>query len=242
MLSQPAEVPGLSRKLMKKIVIYAVALSAVSLAACVSRGISEDVVDKGPQVVVAPLAPEERMTIAVSRFTNESVYGSGLFTDASGDRIGKQAADMLSRHLMATQRFNVVERQDIGRLKSEAELMGATEQQFKQNLLGVDALIMGSVVELGRDTTGGVWLLGKEKTQRARARVVLRLVDPKTGQVFYSQEGSGDATMSATSTLGFGGTAGFDSTLEGKAIDAAIVNMINNVVSTLDARRQSRPR
>jgi curli biogenesis system outer membrane secretion channel CsgG len=95
---------------------------------------------------------------------------------------------------------------------------------------------MGSVVELGRDTTGGVWLLGKEKTQRARARVVLRLVDPKTGQVFYSQEGAGEASLSASSTLGFGGAAGFDSTLEGKAIDAAIVNMINNVVSTLDAR------
>ena len=68
---------------------------------------------------------------------------------------------------------------------------------------------------------------------RARARVVLRMVDPKTGQVFYSQEGSGDATLSSTSTLGFGGTSGFDSTLEGKAIDAAIVNMMNKVVQTL---------
>jgi curli biogenesis system outer membrane secretion channel CsgG len=135
----------------------------------------------------------------------------------------------------------VVERQDINKLKSEAELMGKTETEFKQNLVGVDALIMGSVVELGRDTTGGVWLVGKEKTQRARARVVLRLVDPKTGAVFYSQEGSGEASISSSSTLGFGGTAGFDSTLEGKAIDAAIVNMINNVVSTLDARGKAQP-
>jgi curli biogenesis system outer membrane secretion channel CsgG len=119
--------------------------------------------------------------------------------------------------------------------------MGKTETEFKQNLVGVDALIMGSVVELGRDTTGGVWLVGKEKTQRARARVVLRLVDPKTGAVFYSQEGSGEASISSSSTLGFGGTAGFDSTLEGKAIDAAIVNMINNVVSTLDARGKAQP-
>jgi curli biogenesis system outer membrane secretion channel CsgG len=63
------------------------------------------------------------------------------------------------------------------------------------------------------------------------------LVDPKTGQVFYTQEGSGEADLSSSSTLGFGGATGFDSTLEGKAIDAAIVNMMNSVMVTLDARR-----
>lgn len=221
---------------MRVALAWVLIVSTAVLPGCVSREINENVQDRGPQVTFSPLPAASRMTIAVSRFTNESVYGSGLFTDQSGDRIGKQAADLLSRHLMATQHFNVVERQDINKLKSEAELMGKTEAEFKQNLTGVDALVMGSVVELGRDTTGGVWLVGKEKTQRARARVVLRLVDPKTGAVFYSQEGSGEASISASSTLGFGGTAGFDSTLEGKAIDAAIVNMINNVVSTLDAR------
>ena len=147
---------------------------------------------------------------------------------------------LLARHLMATERFNVVERQDIGKLAAEAELMGLSKDQFKQSLAGVDALILGSVAELGRDTTGNTWLLGKQKTQRARARVVLRLVDPKTGQLFYTQEGSGEADLSSSSTLGFGGAAGFDSTLEGKAIDAAIVNMINNVTQTLDTRRSQR--
>ena len=226
---------------MKFSKLFVLIISSLILSGCVNREINENVQDRGPQVTFAPLPAASRMTIAISRFTNESVYGSGLFTDESGDRIGKQAADLLSRHLLATQHFNVVERQDINKLKSEAELMGKSETEFKQNLTGVDALIMGSVVELGRDTTGGVWLVGKEKTQRARARVVLRLVDPKTGAVFYSQEGSGEASISASSTLGFGGNAGFDSTLEGKAIDAAIVNMINNVVSTLDARGKAHP-
>lgn len=212
-------------------------VTALALNGCVSRSINEGVKDPGPKVASAPLPNAERMSIGIARFTNESIYGSGLFTDASGDRIGKQASDLLARHLMATQRFNVVERQDISKLEAEADLMGVGKDKFKQNLAGVDALILGSVVELGRDTTGSTWLLGKEKTQRARARVVLRLVDPKTGQLFYTQEGSGEAELSSNSTLGFGGATGFDSTLEGKAIDAAIVNMINNVVQTLDARR-----
>lgn len=205
------------------------------LTACTTRTVNEGIIDAGPRVKSTALPEQERINIAIARFTNESSYGSGLFTDKSGDRIGKQASDLLARHLMATRRFNVMERQDLGKLKEEAELMGRTAQQFKQNVKGVNALIVGSIVELGRDTTGSTWLLGKAKTQRVRAKVVVRLVDPVTGEVFHSQEGEGEATMSATSTLGFGGTAGFDSTLEGKAINAAIVNMINRIVLSLSS-------
>ena len=167
---------------------YLVLLIVLSnLTACVNREIHDSVQDSGPQVVFAPIPAANRITVAVSRFTNESIYGSGLFTDQNGDRIGKQAADLLSRQLLASQHFNVVERQDINKLKLEADLMGVDPAEFKKNLQGVDALIMGSVVELGRDTTGGMWLLGKEKTQRARARVVLKLLDTQKRHVFYSQ-------------------------------------------------------
>ena len=118
--------------------------------------------------------------------------------------------------------------------------MGLSREQFQEHLKGVDALIFGSVVELGRETTGKSWVVGKSKEQRARARVVLRMVDPKTGVVFYSEEGSGDATISTSATMGFGGQTGYDSTLDGKAIDAAIVNMMNNVVVTLQEHAQTR--
>jgi curli biogenesis system outer membrane secretion channel CsgG len=213
------------------------ALLAVLLAtACApTRQINEGVSDRGPSVIVAPLPPHQRMTVGIARFTNESTFGSGLFTDADGDRLGKQASDMLANRLIETQHFNVVERQDIQRLQAEAKLMGLSEAEFRKDLQGVDALIMGSVVELGRETTGKTWLIGRTKEQRARARVVLRLVNPRTGAIFYTAEGSGDATIETTSTLGVGGVSGWDSTLDGKAIDAAIVNMMNNVVRSLDA-------
>jgi len=215
------------------------ALSVIAAACAPTRTINEGVADRGPAVAVAPLPTGERMKIAIGRFTNESTYGAGLFTDQSGDRLGKQASDMLSNHLVETQRFVVVERPDLGRLKAEAKLMGLSEEEFRKNLTGVDALILGSVAELGRETTGSLWFVGRSKEQRARARVVLRLADPRTGQIFYTQEGSGEATIKASSTLGFGGSAGWDSTLDGKALDAALVNMMNNVVRTLDARRST---
>ncbi len=208
------------------------------LAACApNRTITEGVSDRGPAVLVAPLPADQRLTVGIARFTNESTFGSGLFTDAEGDRLGKQAADILANRLMETQHFTVVERQDVGRLQAEAQLMGLDEAQFRQHLQGVDALIMGSVAELGRETTAKTWLIGSSKTQRARARVVLRLVDPRTGVVFYTAEGTGDATLETTETFGFGGRSAWDSTLDGKAIDAAIVNMMNTVVRSLDAYR-----
>jgi curli biogenesis system outer membrane secretion channel CsgG len=218
----------------------AIFVLAVVVAACSpTRTINEGVADRGPVVAPAPLPEAERMRIAIARFSNESTYGAGLFTDQSGDRLGKQASDLLSNHLVETRRFLVVERPDLGRLQAEAKLMGLSEADFHKHLMGVDALILGSVAELGRETTGSSWFVGRSKQQRARARVVLRLADPRTGEIFYTQEGSGEATITASSTLGFGGSAGWDSTLDGKAIDAAIVNMMHNVVQTLDARRSA---
>jgi curli biogenesis system outer membrane secretion channel CsgG len=222
------------------IVGFTVALAVLAAGCGPTRTIQQGVIDRGPAVVAAPLPESDRMKIAIGRFSNESTYGAGLFTDQSGDRLGKQASDMLANHLVETGRFVVVERSDLGKLQAEAKLMGLSEDQFRKNLTGVDALILGSVAELGRETTGKSWFVGRSKQQRSRARVVLRLADPRSGEIFYTQEGSGEATIDATSTLGFGGNAGWDSTLDGKAIDAAIVNMMNNVVRTLDARRAAR--
>jgi len=212
-------------------------VAALGSACAPTRTINQGVADRGPTVAAAPIPASERMSIAIGRFTNESTYGTGLFTDRFGDHLGKQASDLLANHLVETGRFTVVERPDIGRLEAEARLMGLSEAEFTKRLKGVDAVILGSVAELGRETTGTSWFIGRSKRQRARARVVLRLADPRTGEIFYTQEGSGEATIDASSTLGFGGHAGWDSTLDGKAVDAAIVNMMNNVVATLDARR-----
>jgi hypothetical protein len=93
-------------------------LAALVAACSPTRTINEGVADRGPAVVAAPLPQADRMTVAIGRFTNESTYGSGLFTDESGDRLGKQASDLLSNRLAETQRFVIVERPDIGRLQA----------------------------------------------------------------------------------------------------------------------------
>ncbi|MGH7407571.1 MAG: CsgG/HfaB family protein [Candidatus Methylomirabilales bacterium] len=171
--------------------------------------------------------------VAIARFTNETKYGAGLFTDPSSDRIGKQASDILASDLTKSGKFIVLERTDLHKLKAENELMGMTPEEFKKNLVGVDALILGSVVEFGRKDTGEVLLFTRSRKQVAHARVSIRLVDPRTGQVFFSESGGGEAALETQTILGLGDRAVFDSTLNDMALSAAIANLLDKVLNKL---------
>src|SRR6516164_39582 len=97
----------------------------------------------------APAKPMLKRKIALGRVTNESVYGHSLLRDRNDDSLGKQVTDMLSKALTESGAFIVLERPDIGRIKDEAALTGA-----KLELVGVDALVVGSVTEFGRKVVG----------------------------------------------------------------------------------------
>jgi curli biogenesis system outer membrane secretion channel CsgG len=182
---------------------------------------------------VEPSARAIKRKVAIARFTNETKYGAGLFTDPSSDRIGKQASDILASDLTKSGKFIVLERTDLHKLKAESELMGMTPEEFKKNLVGVDALILGSVVEFGRKDTGEVLLFTRSRKQVAHARVSIRLVDPRTGQVFFSESGGGEAALETQTFLGLGDRAVFDSTLNDMALSAAIANLLDKVLNKL---------
>ncbi len=171
--------------------------------------------------------------IAVGRFTNETKYGSGLFTDKNYDRIGKQASDILSSALTKSGKFIVLERPDLNKLEAESALLGLTSEEFKANLVGVDALLLGSIVEFGRKDTGEVVLFSRSRKQLAHAKVNIRLVDPRTGHVFFSEDGSGEASLDSVTILGLGDRATFDSTLNDKALSAATANLLDKLINRL---------
>ncbi len=172
--------------------------------------------------------------IAIARFTNEAKYGTSLFgRDKHSDRLGKQAADMLAAELTRSGKFIVLERIDLNKLKTEAELMGMSPEEFQRNLVGVDALIMGAVIEFGRQDTGEVVLFSRSRKQTVHAKVNVRLVDPRSAHVFFSGDGEADATLEQTTILGLGDRATFDSTLNDKAISAAIVNLMDKILNKL---------
>jgi curli biogenesis system outer membrane secretion channel CsgG len=177
-----------------------------------------------------PAAKRYKRKVAIARFTNESNYGRTLMTDQDYDRIGKQASDMLASKLIKSNNFVVFERTDLGKVQKEQIIAG------EAGLIGVDALIIGSVTEFGRSITGKSGFLSSTKVQTARAKVDVRIVDVKTGQAFFSATGAGDASTESGEIAGFGSSAEYDATLNDRAISAAISDMIDKLVSSLEER------
>lgn len=177
-----------------------------------------------------PRVPRLKQKIAIGRFTNETSYGRGLWVDSAGDPLGKQASDMLATKLIESGRFLVFERPDAGKIEHEQVILGSGR------LIGVDTILLGSITEFGRTTTGEVGFLSSTKRQIARAKVDIRLVDVRTGLAFFSATGAGEAESESGQVDGFGSRAAYDGTLNDKAIDAAISDAMNSIVQTLATR------
>ncbi|MBO6218105.1 MAG: hypothetical protein J6I53_12980 [Treponema sp.] len=168
-----------------------------------------------------------KRTVAIARFSNETEYAKGAFYDKENDPVGKQAVDILSAKLAAKGKFLLLERADADKIQAEVENHGATAQKVP-----ADYLIIGSITEFGRKTTGEVGFVSRSKKQTVEAGVNIRLIDVRTGQVIYSEEGHGEAETESATTFGMGGVQGFDATLSDKAISAAIEKLVDNIEKT----------
>ncbi|MFZ6848709.1 CsgG/HfaB family protein [Undibacterium sp. RuRC25W] len=176
-------------------------------------------------------SPILKRKIALGRITNETSYGKSLLRDQHDDPLGKQVTDLLSKSLTESGNYLVFERPDIGRLQDEGNLTGN-----KLNLIGVDALIIGSLTEFGRKTIGESGFASSSKRQVAFAKVDLRVVDSKTGRVFFATSGAGETSTETSSTFGFGSHAGYDGTLNDAAIRQAITSAVSKLTSEMNAR------
>lgn len=219
---------------MKKIIITV--LISFGLTSCATMQKPEVRVPDSKPVISKTLeqkTPDSRQRflkrkVAIARFTNETAYGQSFFLDENKDRIGKQAVDILSNKLLSTEKFILLERADLDKINKEL-VLGKVDQLTNM----ADYLIVGSVTEFGRKTTSDVGIFSRVKKQGAYAKVNVRLLDVYTGEIIYAQDGSGEAFSEAGTVFGVGARADYDSTLNDKALEAAIVNLSSNVIENL---------
>ena len=169
--------------------------------------------------------------LIVGKFDNRSSYLRGMFSDGI-DRLGGQAKTILLGHLQETGRFDVLDRDNLEELAREAKLKG--EQQVLQ---GADYALTGDVVEFGRKETGDQQLfgiLGSGKSQIAYSKVTVNVVEVRTAKVVYSVQGAGEYALNSREVIGFGSSAGYDSTLNGKVLDLAIREAVNRLVEGME--------
>jgi curli biogenesis system outer membrane secretion channel CsgG len=209
--------------------VATVASLVLGLAGCATE--SHQAVQVERPVAASIAYSGAKSAIAVGKFDNRSTYMRGLFSDGV-DRLGGQAKTILVGHLQKTGRFDVLDRDNMEENAREAQLSGK-----QQRLQGAAVIITGDVVEFGRKETGDEQLfgiLGSGKQQVAYSKVTLNVVDVITSRVVYSVSGAGEYALSNREVIGFGGTAGYDSTLNGKVLDLAVREAVDRLAEGLD--------
>lgn len=206
------------------------AVCSLVLAACATESSRTLQVEK-VQAAAAPYAGA-KVTVSVGKFDNRSNFQRGVFSDGV-DRLGSQAKTTLVAHLQQSQRFSVLDRDNLSETGQEAKILGTA-----QTLKGASYVVTGDISEFGRKEVGDkqlFGLLGRGKSQVAYAKITLNIVNSLTSEVVFSARGAGEYELSNREVLGFGGTASYDSTLNGKVLDLAMREAVNNLVSGKDA-------
>lgn len=178
----------------------------------------------------------DKPILVVGKFQNRSTYMKGLFSDG-GDQLGGQSKTILKTHLQQSNRFNLVDRENMSEIAQEAQI-----RKQAQNLTGASLVITGDVTEFGRRVTGDKQLfgiLGHGKQQMAYAKVMLNVVNVNNSEIIYSVQCTGEYAMKNREVIGFGSSAGYDATLNGKVLNLAIMEAVKKLIFGLDQSKWS---
>jgi len=175
-----------------------------------------------------------KLPVSIGNFENRSPFMRGLFSDGV-DRLGGQAKTILVAHLNQSQRFSVLDRENMAAAEQEAKILNRS-----LSTKGATYLVSGDVTEFGRKEVGDHQLfgiLGRGKEQVAYAKVTINIVRVDTSEVVYSIQGAGEYALSNREIIGFGGTASYDSTLNGKVLDLAIREAVEKLSNAVDSKQ-----
>jgi len=210
----------------------------------------------GPSIQEAQAAaydgPQAR--VAVSRFTDKS--GKGWWTGAIGDGM----ADMLATALFHTNRYIVLERQQLGDVLKEQDLAASGRIRRETaapigQIEGAELLITGAVTEFEGAASGGRGGIGgwgggvigaiAGGFKKAHMAIDVRVIDTRSSRIVAATSVEGSATdISGMGALGgaIGGGAlggalgGWSKTPTEKALRICIKKAVNFIVSRTPAQ------
>jgi curli biogenesis system outer membrane secretion channel CsgG len=180
--------------------------------------------------------------VAVSRFENKTSWQGQV-------SLGDGMADQLTDALMQSGQFVVMERQTLKDVVTEQDLANSGRVQKAAStqtgkLVSAQILVKGTVTEFESQSSGsengvgfGGFRIGNKK-EEAHIGLMIRLIDTTTGEVLASQRVEGKAASGGmkvganVSGVQFG-TAGFDKTPMGKAVQMAIDDAVSQIAAKL---------
>ena len=205
-------------------------LVCLVLSACSSSKTIKKVDDpeiKGEYKVSEYVGPKKKLAIA--KFDNATRFGKR--------RLGENMTTVLTTEISKTNRFILLERADVDKILDQLALAqsGVTEGTLEQiQLLDTDFILTGAVTHYAVTTTGSNNLFTQSKTQKAEVGADVRIIDVRTGEILLSESGMGSTEKEFDKVLGMGEEGGYDESLEMDAFRIAVINLTENIITTID--------
>jgi curli biogenesis system outer membrane secretion channel CsgG len=211
------------------------------------------------QALAAQAAPVKRR-VAVLDFDYATVHEwvSDMF--GSDVDIGKGIADMVVTDLVRNGTYSVIERKQLDRILQEQNFQQSGRSDPSSavrlaKLLGVDAIIIGSITQFGRDDKklglgGGLKVKGiglgglGKKSAKAVVNIDARIVSTETAEILGVATGHGESKRSGMTLAGGAGIGGvaaggafdmqssnFGGTIIGEATRAAVDSLTGQIAA-----------
>ena len=215
-------------------------------------------------LAMAQDAAPRKKRIAIMDFDYATVHAWVNSYFGSDVDIGKGISDLLVTNLVKDGSYSIIERKTIDKIMAEQNFSNSDRADPSSaakigKLLGVDAIIVGSITQFGDDTKnlgvgggGGNWHgvglggIGKKKT-KAIVGITARLVDINTAEILAVAEGKGESSRGSLSLGGAGGnwhgagggkvdmgSSDFQNTIIGEATKAAVDQLSTGIIADKD--------
>jgi len=189
---------------------------------------------------------QNKKRVAVMDFDYATVRSSVAAVFGTNTDVGKGIADLMVTRLVNDGTYSVIERKALDKIIAEQNFSNSDRANPDTaaklgRILGVDAIIMGSITQFGRDDksqgvnggalgglTGrfGVGNVGK-KQAKAVVGISARMVNTDTGEILAAVEGKGESKRSG---LLLGGAGGSDSGAGGGGYNMSSSNFANTIL------------
>jgi curli biogenesis system outer membrane secretion channel CsgG len=239
-------------------------MKTIKRAVCVALWLAVSAVltvDAQTPAAGTPPASGRRARVAVVDFDYATVYSGVSAIFGTNVDVGKGVTDLLVNYLVKDGSYSVIERSALDKIMAEqnfsnSDRADSTSAAKLGKLLGVDAIIVGSITQFGNDTkntgVGGVGAglghlgLGgvKQKQSKAIVGLTARIVNVDTGEILATAEGMGESKRTSTSLTGGGGSwsgfgaggvnfgsSDFQNTIIGEAVKSAVEKMSTEVIA-----------
>jgi curli biogenesis system outer membrane secretion channel CsgG len=211
---------------------------------------------------------QQKKRIAILDFDYATVQSDISYIFGSGIDVGKGVADLLVTKLVQGAQYSIIERKQLDKIIAEQNL-GASGRLDEATaarigkILGVDALVMGSIHTFGHDDkskgTGGgvnvpVPMFGSVKLGSKKSKAVVginfRMVNTDTAEIFLAGDARGESKREGASIQASGGIKGVytdggtgmeSSNFANTIIGEAVYDCVNKLAAQIEEKASSLP-